>query len=183
MTNLLTPATDDSSGPKLRLLICRTCNSIDALPAFDGPGEYDEVLHARVAQHQHPGPAPTRGHDMVLATVSEASWNDEGKRRGIVEKVSKEVVGLGQSSGLGPLADVRSTYQEDAMRCWRIAHARTSDCGDYMSSGMTILSDSVAERKDLGLDPKRRAKLKLCQFCVVHSLVQQKQRRAAGMYN
>jgi hypothetical protein len=69
------------------------------------------------------------------------------------------------------------------MKCWRFAHGRTSNCDDYMSDKMKILADSRAERKDLGLDPKTRASIKLCQFCPYHSVVMQRKRKAAGLYS
>jgi hypothetical protein len=52
-----------------------------------------------------------------------------------------------------------------------------------MSDKMKILADSRAERKDLGLDPKTRASIKLCQFCPYHSVVMQRKRKAAGLYS
>jgi hypothetical protein len=170
----LVEVSDDSADTKIRLLVCKTCVSIQPIPDYQGNPDHDELLHARVTEHQYPGSHPTRGHDMELGRVSERSWNDPEKRHGIIAEIEKNV-GTGQGAGLGDQHyDVQSTFMDDAMRCWRIAHNRTTDCGDYMSDRMTLLADSVAERKDLGLDPKQRAKLKLCQFCPYHATVQQR---------
>lgn len=188
MSDLIDPSelietTDDSKGRKIRLLVCHSCEVIQPIEDFQGPAEYDEQLHARVAEHQYPGSHPTRGHDMDLGRVSEASWEDPEKRKAILSKLQQEI-GVGKAAGLGIENYAhRDNFMEDAMRCWRVKHSRTSDCGDYMSDKMTLLANSVEERRDLGLDVKRRAQLRLCQFCPVHSLVQQKKNQKKGMYN
>ena len=103
------------------------------------------------------------------------------KRAQILAEIMKNTGGAGHGEGLGELYDVRNNYMEDAMACWRFKHGRTSDCDDYMSHKMNILADSKAERKDLGLDPKQRAVIKVCQFCPVHSIVKQRKNKARGM--
>jgi hypothetical protein len=96
----------------------------------------------------------------------------------------KKNVGVGKGAGLGDEAyAVRDNFAEDAMKCWRFEHGRTSNCGDYMDDSKKILADSRGERKDLGLDPKARASIKLCQFCPYHSVVMQRKRKAAGLYS
>lgn len=173
---------DDSADAKLRLLVCKVCHSIQPLPDYQGRDiDRDETLLARVAEHQYPG--SQRGHDMELLRVSETSWNDPGIRRQITAEMGKHI-GLGEGEGLGSeLYDVRNNYSDDAMACWRFKHNRTTDCGDYMKPHMAVLSDSKADRKDLGLDPKARPAIMVCQFCVIHSLVEQKKRKAKGLYN
>lgn len=180
-SELITESTDEHD-QKIRLLVCKVCKSIQPLPDYQGRDiDRDETLLARVAEHQYPG--TQRGHDMTLMRVSEASWNDPQKRASIQAEMGKHI-GLGEGEGLGSEAyAVRDNYSEDAMKCWRFKHGRTSDCADYMSDKMLILADSRAERKDLGLDPKQRASIKLCQFCVVHSVVQQRKNKAKGLYN
>ncbi len=162
------------------MLVCHTCEVIVPIPDYRGRAEYDEFLQARVAEHQYPGSNPTRGHDMDLGTVSEKSWDNPQIRPQIVAEIMArtwhEVGGLGQA-----LYDVQNNYKEDAMACWRFEHGRTSNCDDYMSEKKLILADSRAERKDLGLDPRQRAKISLCQFCPVHSVVQQRKNKARGM--
>jgi hypothetical protein len=140
------------------------------------------MLMGRVAEHQFPGSKPTRGHDMDLGTVPEASWGDPSKQKAIIAKIMEQAVGLGKAEGLGDaLYAARGNYSDDAMRCWRIAHNRTEDCGDWMSDKMTILADSIEERKDLGLNPRTRSKIKLCQFCVMMSVKQAKVNKAKGL--
>jgi len=188
VSNLVDPSelvttSDDSGGPHIRILVCHTCKSMTPMPDFQGPADHDEILQARVAEHQHPGTTPTRGHNMDLGKISERSWNNTSLRGQIVAEIQKNTLGTGQGEGLGQeLYDVKNTYAEDAMHCWRFKHGRTSNCDDYMTPKMLILADSEAERKDLGLDPKARASISVCQFCPVHSVVMQRKRKARGMY-
>jgi hypothetical protein len=177
----LVETSDDSKDTKVRLLFCHTCEIIQPIPDFHGPAEYDEQLHARVAEHQYPGSRPTRGHNLDLGRVSEKSWQDPEKRRSILSKL-KDEIGVGNAEGLGIENYAhRDNFMEDAMRCWRFKHNRTADCGDYMSDKMTLLANSVEERRDLGLDPKQRPQLRLCQFCPVHSIVTQKKNQKKGL--
>lgn len=181
MSDLITTS-DDSASTKIRILVCHDCKVIQPIPDYEGPVDHDEMLMARVAEHQYPGSQPTRGHSMDLGRISEKSWNDTGKRSQIVAEIQKNTGGAGSGEGLGELYDVKNNYMEDAMACWRFKHGRTASCDDYMSDKMTLLADSVAERKDLGLNPRERATIKLCQFCPVHSIVMQKKRKKAGLY-
>lgn len=188
MSNLVNPndlvtTTDDSAGPHIRILVCHTCKSMTPISDFQGPAEHDEQLQARVAEHQYPGSNPTRGHNMDLGKISEKAWNNKSLRAQIVAEIQKNTIGTGQGEGLGDeLYAVKNNYSEDAMDCWRFKHGRTSNCDDYMSSKMLILADSEAERKDLGLDPRARASISVCQFCPVHSVVMQRKNKARGMY-
>jgi hypothetical protein len=160
------------------------------VPIPDVPGGRgdDEMLMARVMEHQFPPihvgrEVQSRPHEMILCRVPERLWNDSSVRAHVVKEIQKHTSGAGDGEGLGELYDVKNNFMEDAMRCWQKEHGRTSDCGDYMSDRMTIMADSRGERKELGLDPKARATIKLCQFCPVHSVVMQRKRKAAGLYS
>lgn len=170
---------DDRADAKIRLLICKTCSTIDPLPDWDGPAEYDDTLLSRVGQHQFDG--SNRGHDMDLGRVSEKSWNDPKVRPELLKEIAHNV-GTGKAEGLGQtFYDVRSTYAEDAMRCWRFEHGRTSNCDDYMSSKKLLLSDTRGDRVELGLDPKARGRTHLCKFCPYESVVQGRKNKARGV--
>jgi len=122
VSNLIDPnemveTSDDSKDAKIRILICKTCKSIQPLPDFEGNSDHDETLHARVAEHQYPGSRPTRGHDMDLGRVSERSWNDPGKRQQMLREIGQNV-GLGSGDGLGiELYDIKGNFMDDAMKC------------------------------------------------------------------
>lgn len=171
----------DAEDSKIRLLLCYVCDTIEPLPWFDGPVEYDETLLARLAKHRTPEGHPHVGN---LATASEISWNTPERRARIVEELT--AVRNGGEAGLGTkFYDVRSTFEEDAMTCWRVAHARTENCDDYKSDKMRMLPDTREERKDLGLSVRQKDRpggTHLCMFCPYHSIVMSRARKAQGMY-
>lgn len=171
----------DADDARIRLLLCYVCDSIDPLPWFDGPVEHDETLIARLKQHRTPEGHPHRGN---LATVSESSWNTPDRRERIVEELSK--ARAGGEAGLGTkFYDVRSTFEEDAYKCWQHEHNRTTNCEDYKSDKKRLLADTREERRDLGLSVKtkdRAGGTHLCMFCPYASIVMQRQRKAQGYY-
>jgi hypothetical protein len=177
----------DAEGPRIRLLLCATCRSIEPIPWFDGPAEYDDTLNYRVSKHAFPSGTP---HVMPvigntpagLATVSEKTWEDPQLQRKVIEQLSEAA--SGSETGLGSkLYNLRDTFKDDALACWR-KHSRTTDCGDYKSDRMRLVPDTRGERRELGLETKasRRPGTSLCVFCPVHSIVMQKARRAQGFY-
>jgi hypothetical protein len=182
MSNLINPSemyeeTDDSSHAKIRLMVCPVCRTIDPLPAFDGPDEYDETGQARATLHMFDD---NRFHPFIVGTVSEESWNNPRLRPHIVDKVSQEInpVPAGDGDGLGQEAyDVKNTFAEDAMRCWRIEHNRTKDCGDWKIDRKRLIPYTQAERKAEGLPHRARdirSNTYLCDYCVMRSVKQSK---------
>jgi hypothetical protein len=171
-----------SEPEKIRLLICSTCSSIDPLPWYEGPPELDDTLNYRLSQHRFPSGDP---HIGLLANVFEDAWSKQAYRDAIRDKLAEEA-GIrlpGQSAGLGETYyDVRSTYAEDAMKCWK-QHNRTTDCGDYKTRAKLLLADTRAERKEIGLDPAQRATTYLCQFCPMESIKMQAYRKETGQYD
>lgn len=194
MSNLINPADLISStttlggntGPVVRLLVCHTCKSITPIPDHGGRGD-DDLLVGRVMEHQfdpvHLGGnrIETRPHEMLLCRAPEAIWNTH--RKELVAEIHKHTVGAGEAEGLGELYDVKDNFMEDAMKCWRFEHGRTSNCDDYRSDSKRLLPDSRAERKELGLDPGDRPVQYLCQYCPYESLVQQRKNKKKGLYS
>lgn len=170
----------DADGPRLRLIICKTCNSIEPIPWFEGPVEYDDTLNARLAGHRFASGEAHIGAPMF--TVSEKSWEDPGIRKQIVAEISKSTKvgaeGLGQT-----FYDLRATFKDDAVSCWK-KHNRTLDCADYRSDSKKLIPDTRGDRKDLGLDTKasRRPGTSLCVFCPYHSVVMARARKDQGFY-
>lgn len=167
---------------KIRLLICQTCGSVEELPMYDGPPQYDTWLNEKTAQHRTAG---GDSHIGGLATVATTDWGNPTVRDEISKKLATQFAMPGQAAGLGQtFYDLKSTYLEDAMSCWR-GFGRTTDpshCA-YRSESKRLLPDTKADRKDAGLDPKDRPNTFLCDFCPVHSIVLQKRRADAGMYD
>lgn len=174
----------DDKDARIRLLICNVCNTIEPLPDFSGPAEYDDTLNHRLLSHRTAEGHPHRG---ALATVSELSWKDDTRRQAILEELSKARgnpdVGLGHN-----LYDLRSTYQEDAMRCWRFEHNRTQNCEDYKSDKKRLVQndeETRSLRREVGAESRSKhiqSNTWLCNFCPVHTLVMEKIRKAEGYY-
>lgn len=80
--------------------------------------------------------------------------------------------------------DAKSNFLQDAMTCWK-GFNRTTDPGhcDYRKDNKRLYPGTTADRKELGLDPKDRPNTFLCDFCPVHSIVQQKKNKKDGLYN
>jgi hypothetical protein len=177
----------DSDGPRLRLLLCKTCGSIEPLPWYEGPAEYDDTLIYRTSQHKF---ASGDAHEMPvingtpagIATVAESTWEDATLQRKVIEQINAAV--NGGDTGLGSrMYNLRSTFKDDALACWK-KHNRTTNCGDYRSDRMRLVPDTRGERKELGLEVKasRRPSTSLCVFCPYHSVVMQRARKEQGFY-
>lgn len=158
----------DDSGPRIRLLRCLDCKSIDELPAYDGPAERDVLLDNLLrSQHIY---ASGRTHEVTLLTVAAKLWNDSNIQPKIVQQLS-----AGGSKGLDELdADyyaTKNTYQEDALACFN-RHSRPKEgCIDYQSHDKRI-GNPTSEGWKTG--PRVYA----CNFCPVQSWVDKKKAEA-----
>jgi len=165
---------------KTRILVCHSCESVQELPwcGEDPQCQHPsctEPLEYRLAQHP--------GHLGNLADIDEAVWNNLSARPSVLKELAKIAAGPGKGTGLGEkFYDVRSTFSEDAMTCWK-KHGRTKNCDEYMSDRMRLYPDTRAERKEEGLDPKMRPTTSLCQYCPYHQIVTQRQRSEKFRYN
>lgn len=169
------------SDNKIRLLICQTCGTIEELPDYDGPPEHDEWLKRFSGVHKTDG---GEAHIGNLFKVATSDWSNQKYRDEIRNEIAKRASLPGKGAGLGTsFYDLKSTFLEDAMSCWR-GFRRPTDPGhcDYRKDNKRLLPDTKAERKDLGLSPKDRPNTFLCDFCPVQSIVAQKKREEAGLY-
>jgi hypothetical protein len=159
----------------VRLLFCHDCQSVDQLPDYAGPVDHDYTLAHRVGQHQFPNGEPHRG---IMGKAEDTPTSISAA----IDQMAS-MVKPGAGTGLGqPMYDLRDNYKAESMACWK-KHNRTSDCGDYRADKMRLWADTKADRKAEGLATNReeRPNAWLCDFCVVHSLVQQKQAQAQGL--
>ena len=172
---------DTTVAPRVRLLFCHSCRSVQAVPEFFGPVEYDDLLNARLAEHTF---ADNRSHELVVGDIEEAQWDKKTVQDQVIGQMAQDMgyVPPGSATGLGPtFYAVKATYEQDALICWK-AHKRTLDCGDYRSDKMRILPDTKGERKDLGLSPRRQPQW-VCSFCPVQTVKDTKRNAAAGNYD
>jgi hypothetical protein len=161
----------------VRLLFCHTCRSVDSLPDYSGPAEYDHYLNYRTQQHQSEG-HPHRGLmcrvqddiDVINATIDE-----------LEETVKAALPGTGP--GLGQVMyDLRDNFQAEAMQCWK-RHGRTTDCDEYRSDAKRLWLDTKADRRAENMPTNKddRPNVWLCDHCPMHSIVEQKKNKAKGL--
>jgi hypothetical protein len=164
---------------QVRLLICHMCKTINEIPSFDGPAEYDDLLAAKVAEHQFPS---GKAHPLDLGVVAKEDWDKPTHRQEILRHLhmsGSPGTGLGMGDSF---YDVKANYEQDAITCWK-QHGRTTDCGDYMSDSKKLLPDTAADRRAEGLSVSNRKGTKLCQFCPVQSVKMQAMRKDRGDYD
>lgn len=154
-----------SDEPQIRLLYCRTCGSIEELPDFDGPPQYDDLLNISVERHRFPSGDE---HIGSLFKVDIRVWAQYEARRKIIEQIKG-----GASKGLGEIDeafyDTKSQFAEDALKCYQAHQRPKGQCPDYMSDSKVLLPNTKADRKELGLADLSKVggpKTKLCQFCL-----------------
>ena len=167
-------------GPRIRLLFCKNCKSLEELPDFEGPPEDDILLRILTERHQSAG-VPHAGQ---LMRVSIQLWSVPSVKKEITEQIYQN--GAPGLNALMPgFYESKATFAEDAMVCWAQHLRPARDCPDYGSEKKRLLPDTKAERKELGLAPAEvdGPRVYLCNFCPVHSAVVTKQRKARGDYD
>ncbi|MFD9947195.1 hypothetical protein ACFWYW_23915 [Nonomuraea sp. NPDC059023] len=161
--------------PKIRLLLCGTCTTIEELPDHHGPVESDDLLAYLASRHRFPSGTPHAGGQ--LFDVEEKHWRNTETRKQIVDQINaRSGEGLGRS-----FYELKDTFKEDAFTCWK-KHNRTTNCGDFKSEAKRLTPDTAAERKAAGLG-KARSNRFLCEFCPHFSVVMQRMRAARGDYH
>lgn len=178
----------DTTGPEVRLLVCGNCRTIEVLDDYDGPPEraadLDVVLN--VALERHKDGVERIPHVGQMFRVKKSVWDSPDAQ----EQVRQQIIAKfdpGAETGLGAQAyAMRDNFRTDAMSCWG-KHLRTKACPDYKTDAMQLVPDTKAERKDAGIGSFDRhnpaTKRYLCEYCPVHSLVQQAKRKQAGLYD
>jgi hypothetical protein len=178
----------DEDGPEVRLLVCAVCKTIEVLSDYTGPperaDEYDVVLN--LATEKHKDGVERIPHVGQLFRVKESSWNKPEAQQQIREQVVAQL-DPNAETGLGAEAyAIRDNFKTDAMTCWE-KHLRVPACPDYKSDSKLLTPNTQAERKEAGLDKfdasNPALKRYLCEYCPVHSLVMQIQRKKAGLYD
>lgn len=173
------------NGQRDQLLICGDCETIEHIPAFDGPMEHDQAHQARLRNHLVPLADGISTHAIAYTTVNAELWKTrEDFRTYVVSAINAARktgdVGLGAN-----LYDLRSTFAEDAMACWRGEHNRTQNCADYRADKKRLVPPTRDERRELGLETRSRqiyTTAYLCDYCPYKSIVMQRARKAKGVY-
>jgi hypothetical protein len=168
-------------GPKIRLLYCYNCKSIEELPDFEGHPDDDVLLQIMVEKHQSAGIQ----HTGFLSKIGVKLYSRPEVRKQVIENLRTKVG--------GGLADIdpdyyttKATFYEDAMTCFNL-HLRPSEgCYDYKSEKKRLVPKGTdAIRKELGLESAAKSqstKVYLCDFCPAKTYVVEKNRKQAGLY-
>lgn len=151
------------------------------MPAFEGNPADDYWLKRKEQDHMLPSGTALHGQTHI-GNIEQQEWINH--RQEIIEKLATEFTLPGKGAGLGQTYyDTKDNYSQDAMKCWRVAHNRTTDCGDYMTPKMKVLPDTRAERKDAGMDYKHRPGFFLCELCPYNQIVAQRKGSEEYKYN
>lgn len=160
--------------PYFRLLVCKTCKTIDELPsAEEDPG--DVLLDITVERHGDT-------HFGVLWNVPKVIWMSEKLRPEVVSQIQS-----GMSAGLDAFGtqfyQTRMQFGEDAMQCYARHNKPKGQCSEYKSSDKALEPKTAKERREAGL-PERTGgpKVYLCDFCPVKSYNMKKHNESKGAY-
>lgn len=169
----------DDSGPRIRLLYCSVCRSIEELPPFEGRPENDVLLEISAARHESNGVRHT-GH---LFDVAVKLWSDERVRRQIIDQIKGGSKGLSEFDA--GFYDTKSNFAEDALSCYSLHLRPQGSCPDWRSERKRLVPDTKAERKEMGMPTVREVggpKVFLCDFCPVKSFYMMKNNEQKGLY-
>lgn len=173
----------DAAGPQIRLLVCAQCKTIDELPDFNGPPEHDVVLTYAI-ENNHTDRLTGLGHlGGQLFKVPVQHWANPEVQAKTKKQISEGTRGLDEVDN--NFYDTRSTFYDDAMKCFGQHKRPKGACGDYKSDSKRLLPNTNKERKDLGLAKVSETgpKVWLCQFCPVSAYYLTRERAAAGVYD
>lgn len=143
----------------MRLLQCLDCLTVDELPDYDGPPDYDSLLQY-VIDEKHKKLGGVEDHRGILLRVEDEDWKKHK------DEILKEM--WAKTTGFEPeFYASRSTFGEDAGKCWSEKHNRPTFCADFKSEKMRIQNPT----KEGWNSKNPKDMVFLCDFCVVRSNV------------
>jgi len=166
--------------PMFRLLYCLVCQTLEELPPYDGEPELDHLLAIACENHVFPSGEPHKGKLFVLPLKA---WAKVESKKEIIRQIKG-----GGSKGLGEIDDTfydsRSTFMEDAMKCYRQHNKPKDGCSDWHRSDMMLIPSTEKERIKEGMGKYKDSagkKTYLCDFCpVAIGVAQRKQKLLEG---
>ena len=169
------------TGPRIRLLYCYNCKTIEELPDFKGHPDDDVTLQVCIDRHESAG-IP---HNGQLSDVGVKTWENKKNREEIIKNMRTKYGG-----GLSDLDPdyyiTKATFYDDAMKCYSEHLRPKGTCGDWRSKNKRLVPKNTAElRKEIGLVSAEKSagtKVFLCDFCPVKTFYATQQRKAAGLY-
>lgn len=164
----------------IRLLVCTDCKTMDELPDFEGHPEDDTLLKISVEKHRWPSGTEHVGN---LFRVPLKFWANPKVKDSMVKQIIS-----GVSGGMDDLEagwyDTKSTFQEDAMKCFQKHLRPAGRCPDWQHSSKELIPKTAAERKDAGMAApgKTGPKTFLCSFCPASLYMHKQVRELRGQY-
>lgn len=167
-------------GPKIRLLYCYNCKTIEELPDFEGHPDDDVVLQVTIDKHESAGIK----HSGFLSKIGVKLYSRPEVRKQVIENLRNRVG--------GGLADIdpdyyttKATFFEDAMKCFNL-HLRPSEgCMDWRDAKKRLVPKGTDDiRKELGLESAAKSastKVFLCDFCPAKTHYVAKKNAATGI--
>ena len=154
------------NAPHMRVLVCRTCTSLDEIPDWEGSPDTDPFLKPVADKHG-------AHHEGQLFRLPIGLWLMEDTKKKIIEQVRGGGTGL---AAIDPaFYDTRNQFQEDAMACFSLHLRPKGQCPDFRSERKQLNPDTKADRKAAGLrNEPSGPKVYLCDFCPVRSYNEQK---------
>jgi len=170
------------TGPRIRLLYCYNCKTIEELPDFKGHPDDDVTLQVCIDRHESAG-IP---HNGQLSDVGVKTWENKKNREEIIKNMRTKYGG--GLSDLDPdYYTTKATFYDDAMKCYSDHLRPKGTCGDWRSKNKRLVPKNTAElRKEIGLVSAEKSagtKVFLCDFCPVKTFYATQQRKAAGLYD
>jgi hypothetical protein len=148
-------ADKEEQEPYFRLLVCKTCRTIDELPpAEEDPGDVLLTITADRHGELHYG---------RLWNVPKAIWMTKELKEDVVKQLSGE-----DGAGLGlPFYNTRMQFAEDAMTCYSLHNRPKGQCFDYKSEKKKLSAGTEQMRKSEKLGAYSGPTIYLCDFCPV----------------
>lgn len=164
---------------QIRLLVCTTCAKIEELPDFEGDPSRDVLLQVSVEKHRFPDGTEHVGN---LMKVPLKFWANPKVKDEILRQIRHGAGGMNDLQE--GFYDTKSTFQEDALKCYSQHLRPKGSCPDYKSEAKRLKpAISKSERREAGLPSESAGpKVYLCDFCPVKSFMMTKSRQQRGMY-
>jgi len=168
-------------GPKIRLLYCYNCKTIEELPDFEGHPDDDVTLQVLGDRHESAGIK----HTGFLSSIGVKLYSRPEVRKQVIENLRNKVG--------GGLADIdpdyyttKATFFDDARKCSNLHLRPVEGSYDWKSESKRLIPKSTADaRKELGLESAAKSastKVYLCDFCPAKTYVVEQNRKKAGLY-
>lgn len=165
-----------------RLLHCWVCGTLEELPPYEGPAEQDYLLAVACERHVFASGDPHKGN--LFTGIPVKAWrNDDSIRKDIIRQIKQ-----GGSKGLAEVDDqfydTRSTFMEDAMKCYKAHNKPKNGCDDWHHTEKMLVPQTIKDRRAEGMEKYENSpgpKTYLCDFCPVAIGVAQRKRKLLGM--